>query len=73
MNKLGIATLIVLTLAIVYQQHRINFIDARLYSFESYFFAPYDTDFFASKLSLDHMSRGAKSRVKYFKEYKSNR
>ena len=47
---------------------KISFIDARLYSFEAYFFAPYSTDYEATTAIFAHLSKKDRARIEAIRE-----
>lgn len=45
-------------------------IDTRLYSFEGYFFAPYDTDYNATNLIMEHLNKKDRKRIQGLQKLK---
>ena len=51
------------TMLIIVLYVKVEFIDKRLYSFESYFFAPYSTDYEATTAILAHINKKDRIRI----------
>lgn len=74
MKKLITFLLIIQTVVLIYfsfvMVKWVGEIDTRLYSFEGYFFAPYDTDYNATNLIMEHLKEKDRKRIQKLRKLK---